>query len=135
VIKWEFYNKNPGDLIPIRAYYESLFPPSIIEHFDYRFILIPISILVVGLIFIYRKLPKKTELVLSVLNEGERMIIDVIRKEGKEKVDQRKIVSLSGFSKAKVSRILKSLQERGVVDLERVGRKNRVSLRKVIFKQ
>jgi len=135
IISWLFMNKSPGDVIPIRIYYESLFPQSLTERFDYRWIIVPIFILIVGMIIIYKKLPKKTELVLSVLNEGERMIVDIIRKEGQERVDQRKIVSSSGFSKAKVSRIVQGLQGRGVVDVERTGRKNRVSLKKIIFKE
>ena len=94
-----------------------------------------IIVLIIGLFLIYKKLPKRAELVLSVLNEGERMIVDIIRKEGIEKVDQRKIVGLSGFSKAKVSRIIQGLQGRGVVDVERTGRKNRVSLKKTMFKE
>jgi hypothetical protein len=132
---WSFMNKKPGDVIPIRIYYESLFPQPFIERFDYRLIIIPIFVLIIGLIIIYKKIPKKTDLVLSVLNEGERMIVDIIRKEGNERVDQRKIVSSSGFSKAKVSRIIQGLQGRGVVDVERTGRKNRVTLRKMMFKE
>jgi uncharacterized membrane protein len=135
IISWSFSNKNPGDVIPIRLYYESLFPETLIERFDYRWLIPPIFILIVGLIVIYKKLPKRTELVLSVLNEGERMIVDIIRKEGKERVDQRKIVSSSGFSKAKVSRIIQGLQARGVVDVERTGRKNKVNLKKTMFKE
>ena len=135
ITSWSFTNKDPGDVIPIRIYYESFFPQPFTERFDYRWIIVPIFILIIGLIIIYKKLPKKTELVLSVLNEGERMIVDIIRKEGKDRVDQRKIVSSSGFSKAKVSRIIQGLQGRGVVDVERTGRKNRVSLKKMIFKE
>jgi len=48
----------------------------------------------------------------------------------KEKVDQRKIVSESGFSKAKVSRIIQNLVGRGVVESERIGRKNIIKLKK-----
>ncbi len=135
IASWFFVNKRPGDVIPIRIYYESMYPQPITEHFDYRLIIVPIFVLIVGLFVIYKKLPKKAELVLSVLNEGERMIIEIIRKEGKERVDQRKIVSSSGFSKAKVSRIIQGLQGRGVVDVERTGRKNKVSLKKIIFKE
>jgi len=135
IASWSFLNKKPGDVIPIRMYYESLFPQPLTEHFDYRFLILPIFVLIVGLVLIYKKLPKKTELVLSVLNEGERMIVDIIKKEGKERVDQRKIVDASGFSKAKVSRIIQGLQGRGVLDVERTGRKNRVSLKKIIFKE
>ena len=135
IASWSFLNKKPGDVIPIRMYYESLFPQPSIQNFDYRFLLLPIFVLIVGLVLIYKKLPKKTELVLSVLNEGERMIVDIIKKEGKERVDQRKIVGASGFSKAKVSRIIQGLQGRGVLDVERTGRKNRISLKKIIFKE
>jgi hypothetical protein len=102
IISWIFYDKNPGDVIPIRLYYESLFPEPLIERFDYRWLIPPIFILIIGLIIIYKKLPKKTELV---------------------------------FSKAKVSRIIQGLQARGVVDVERTGRKNRISLRKTMFKE
>ena len=135
ITSWSFSNKNPGDVIPIRIYYESLFPQPLIERFDYRWLIVSVFILIVGLVIIYKKMPKKTELVLSVLNEAERMIVDIIRKEGKERVDQRKIVSSSGFSKAKVSRIIQGLQARGVIDVERTGRKNRVSLKKTMFKE
>jgi len=78
---------------------------------------------------------RKSELILSVLNEAERIVIDIVRKQGKDKVDQRKIVAQSGFSKAKVSRIIQSLESRGVVSVEKMGRKNRITLRKLSFKE
>jgi hypothetical protein len=59
ITSWFFINKNPGDLIPIRIYYESLFSQTFIERFDYRLVVVPIFILVIGLIIIYKKLPKK----------------------------------------------------------------------------
>jgi uncharacterized membrane protein len=130
-VSWIFRNKRVGDLIPIRIYYEPLTPKPI-ENFIYRWLGVFVLVFVVSIFFVYRSISKKSELVLSVLNEAERIVIDIIKKEGGKKVDQRKIVARSGFSKAKVSRIIKSLGDRGVISVERVGRKNRVSLKKII---
>jgi len=130
---WSLKNKNPGDVIPIRIYYESVSPvlPEFIdENLVYILIFILILIVIVGTLFIFRKVSKKSELVLSVLNENERLVVDIIRKEKKKQVDQRRIVNLSGFSKAKVSRIIQNLQERGVVESERRGRRNKITLKK-----
>jgi len=127
---WSFNDKKPGDVIPIRLYYEPLSPEFIAEDLVYILIFVLIIIVIVGTLFIFRKVSKKSELVLSVLNESERLIVDIIRKEKKKMVDQRRIVSLSGFSKAKVSRIIRSLEERGIVESERLGRRNKITLKK-----
>jgi len=128
---WNFRNKHAGDIIPIRIYYESL-PIKSIESFIYRWLFVFVLVFVVIIFFVYRLMSRKSELILSVLNEAERIVIDIITKLGKEKVDQRKIVAQSGFSKAKVSRIIQSLESRGVVSVEKLGRKNRVSLKKIL---
>jgi len=131
---WVFKDKTAGDLIPIRIYYEGL-PVGSIESFVYRWLFAFVLVFVVAIFFIYRAMFKKSEFILSVLNEAERMVVDIIRKQGKDKVDQRKIVAQSGFSKAKVSRIIQSLESRGVISVKKIGRKNRVSLRKISFKK
>jgi len=128
IIRWSFEDKEYGDLIPIRVYYESISPRPI--QLYYEWIIVFVIILIVGIVLIYWKVSKKSELIYSVLSENEKMIVDIIKKEEKQPVDQRKIVSLSGFSKAKVSRIIQSLCERDVVEAERVGRKNKITLKK-----
>jgi len=132
---WSFKGKNSGDVIPIRLYYESVSHKFISDDLVYILIFILISIVIVGTLFIFRKVSKKSELVLSVLNESERLVVDVIRKEKKNQVDQRRIVNLSGFSKAKVSRVIQNLEERGIVESERIGRKNKVTLKKKFMKE
>lgn len=127
---WSFRDKRPGDVIPIRLYYEPLSLGFIDEDLVYILIFVLILIVIVGASFIFRKVSKKSELVLSVLNESERIIVDIIRKEKKKQVDQRRIVNLSGFSKAKVSRIIRNLEERGIVESERIGRRNKITLKK-----
>ena len=131
---WIFKDKDSGDLIPIRIYYEGS-ADTPIESFIYRWLFVFVLIFIVVIFFVYRSMSKKTELILSVLNEAERIVIDIVRKQGKDKVEQRKIVAQSGFSKAKVSRIIQSLESRGVVSVEKTGRKNRISLRKISFKE
>ena len=62
------------------------------------------------------------------------MIYDTIIKHGNG-VNQKIIVNDSGYSKAKVSKVLSSLKERGLVRLERIGRKNKVYIERNIEKK
>jgi uncharacterized membrane protein len=67
--------------------------------------------------------------VLPLLNKDEKKIVDIIAKHGSE-VRQREIVRETDFSKAKVSRLIKNLKERGVVDIEAIsGRENKIILK------
>jgi len=67
--------------------------------------------------------------VTSVLNNDEKTIINILnRHDGK--ANQKHLVRESDFSKAKVSRIVKNLKERGIVDIEPIsGRENRIILK------
>jgi uncharacterized membrane protein len=135
-ISWKFENKKPGDIIPLRIYYEYTrgFPgidiKLIITNIRWIIFLLIITIIVVAMMF-YRRMKESKKLVLSVLNEDERLIMNLIA-ASKGKIDQRKLVSLSGFSKAKVSRLVHDLQKRGLLKIERVGRRNRITLKKFI---
>ena len=134
-ILWEIPNKIADDIIPLRVYYERIDNNSSLE--KYYTIIIISSVLIVSVfaVLYVRVLKKKPELVLSVLNEAERIVVEILQQQPEQEVDQRKIVTLSGFSKAKVSRIIKSLEERGVVEAERKGRKNKVKLKKKFIKE
>lgn len=67
--------------------------------------------------------------VLPFLNKEEKKIVDIVAKEGGE-ARQRLLVKETDFSKAKVSRLIKNLKERGVVDTEPIsGRENKVILK------
>jgi len=69
------------------------------------------------------------EISVSALNRDEEVLVNIIKNEG-GKAYQKVLVRNSGFSKAKVSRILKSLKERNVVEIEPVsGRENMVKLK------
>ncbi len=63
-----------------------------------------------------------------MLNADERKVLSILAARG-GKVLQKHVVRESGFSKAKVSRLLKAMGWRGLVKLEPVsGRENRVLL-------
>jgi uncharacterized membrane protein len=72
---------------------------------------------------------KTAELMASVLNSDEKKVVDILARHG-GKSGQKIIVRESDFSKAKVSRLVKNLRERGVVDIEPIsGRENRIILK------
>ncbi len=65
----------------------------------------------------------------SALNKDEGTIVNII-KNGGGKAYQKVLVRNSGFSKAKISRIVKSLKERNVVEVEPVsGRENMIKIK------
>jgi uncharacterized membrane protein len=66
------------------------------------------------------------------MDDYEKNIISSIEKAG-GKINQKKIAVDTNLSKAKVSRVVHKLLERGIVEVERRGRTNIVSLSKKKF--
>jgi uncharacterized membrane protein len=66
-------------------------------------------------------------LVLSVLDDFERKVLDVIVNAGGT-VNQKKVVQETNLSKAKVSRVVQDLVKRGLIQAERLGRTNKLKL-------
>lgn len=71
--------------------------------------------------------PELEDLAIRLLDGDERRLVRVLV-EAKGQVLQRDLVRITGFSDAKVSRLLDRLQERGLVVRERYGMSNRVRL-------
>lgn len=138
-VRWNFENIEEGNIIPIRVHYEAIGPftfPIIRQNPLFLAAVLVLLVVGVGLIgLIYIRTSRRRKVVLSVLNENERIVISILQKQKGEIVDQRKIVQESGFSKAKVTRILQSLQDRGLVETERIGRKNRVKLKRKLLEE
>lgn len=134
IISWESENLQKGDVIPIRIYYESL-DAGIIAYLNQTWFVILVFGVILSAVITNRLLSKKSQLVLSVLNENEKMVVDIIKSQHTDKIDQRQVVKLSGFSKAKVSRIIQSLEERGLLEREKRGRKNIISLKSKYFSE
>ncbi|MEM7816680.1 MAG: MarR family transcriptional regulator [Candidatus Aenigmatarchaeota archaeon] len=126
-IEWNFENPKLGEAIRVSAIYEK-----ILKEEDNTSIIYLITIIIATFSFaiiflIIKRRGKEISKVLPILNDAERAIMEVILKSP-EILDQRKIVRATGFSKAKVSRVLKDLEERGLIKREKVGRATKVKL-------
>ncbi|MBU5678303.1 MAG: MarR family transcriptional regulator [Candidatus Aenigmatarchaeota archaeon] len=126
-VEWNFENPRLGEAIRVSAIYEKILK----EEDNISLIYLTTIIIVVfsfAIIFlIISRKRKDISKVLPILNDAERVIMEVIL-ESPEVLDQRKIVRATGFSKAKVSRVLKDLEERGLIKREKVGRATKVKL-------
>jgi predicted transcriptional regulator len=130
LVDWRLPNINKTQPLRLQVLYEQLQNP-IFRFWQY----IVISIIAVGVLAFltlrYTRRPEK--LILSVLDEYERKIMDNIVLSGGV-VNQKKVVQETNLSKAKVSRVVKSLMERGLIEIERVGRNNKLKLIKKKFR-
>jgi uncharacterized membrane protein len=130
MVFWEEENLETGENLQ----YSILFtrPPFGAEFLNfliYAFIIGAIVATAIIAIYIRRTRKSKIAVVKTVLNKDEKRIIDILsQKDGR--AGQKIIVRETDFSKAKVSRIVKGLRDRGVVDTEPIsGRENRVILK------
>jgi hypothetical protein len=124
VLFWKRDDVQADQALKFRFFYESLRPAPVLH-----LVSIPIA-LVFGLfcLLVYR-LRRERQLMFSMLNRDEQAVLDVVLREG-GKTKQRKVVRETGMSKAKVSRIVKALAQRGILEVQRTGRVNRLRLRK-----
>jgi len=118
-LKFEFlYEKLPGFLpFNIRLRYIAVFGAAMAAVF--------------GVIWL-RYFRKSEKLVLSVLDDFERKVMDIIVANNGV-VNQRKVVQDTNLSKAKISRVVKSLADRGLIEIERMGRSNKLKMIKKKF--
>ncbi|MFP4045653.1 MAG: helix-turn-helix transcriptional regulator [Candidatus Aenigmatarchaeota archaeon] len=87
------------------------------------------SLLIVLLLFLALRTSSGDEDKLpQALKEDERKILEIIKASGNE-IKQKRIVSQVDFSKAKVSRLIRDLKERGLIEVKKVGRTNRIKYR------
>lgn len=122
IVIWNLYNIDGQSLVFQALYEPVLDTPSLIIYF-----VIGIAVVSIGIFFIIRKIKKPQEVILSVLDDYERNVVTIISQAGGE-INQRKIVQQANLSKAKISRVVKALEERGIVTIERLGRTNKIKL-------
>ena len=96
-------------------------------------IMITVIIIFFTIFYIIKKQRFGMKFVLPVLKSDEKKIMEAVLKHG-DGVNQRLVVRESGYSKAKVSKVLKNLQERNIIKLERIGRSNKIHLVKELGK-
>lgn len=132
IVVWSLNEIKGSEPLRFQALYENL-PFQIPFQIRIRYVAI-FGIATAGAIaFVYLKYFRKPErLILSVLDEYERKVMDALVAAGGE-VNQKKIVQETNLSKAKVSRVVRSLSERGVLTIERIGKQNKLKLLKKKF--
>ncbi len=136
ILIWDVKEPIPAEFreFKVIVLYERLGIPS---SFYYYTIIAVISILLVFLIYRYlrsRKIDIFTKKDLSdkieILKGDEQRIMKlIIDCDG---IDQREIIKKTGFSKAKVSKILSELEKRNIIFKKQLGRKNKIFLTKKV---
>jgi len=129
IVTWQLNDLPIGEDLKMQVLYENIILQPL---FDVRIRYAIIAGAAIGLVsaFIYLRYFRKPEkVILSVLDEYERKIFDMIVAAGGT-INQRKVVQETNLSKAKVSRVVKSLVNRGVIDVERMGRTNKLKVLK-----
>jgi uncharacterized membrane protein len=126
VVFWRQYNASTGQALKFQLIYESL-KGNVIELWQVAIIVGIIAILAVY--YILSRMRKPQEVILSVLDEYEKKVMDAIVAAGGTAY-QRKVVQETNLSKAKVSRVVRSLEKRGIIEIEHLGRTNRLKLSK-----
>lgn len=76
-----------------------------------------------------KKPKKKAKELLPQFIEDEKKVVDFLKKAPNNEAWQKTILKETGFSKAKVSRIIRNLEERGVVVKTIYGNTNKVTLK------
>ncbi len=129
MVFWEEEGLETGENLQFSILFTRPVVTDIFSFAFYAMLIVAIVVIVVAAIYVKSIRGTKTAVVKSVLNMDEKRIIDILsHKEGR--AGQKVLVRETDFSKAKVSRIVKNLRERGVVDTEPIsGRENRVILK------
>jgi uncharacterized membrane protein len=128
IIIWKLDNVNNQPLV-FQTLYEPVIKPS---SFLWYFIGGTV-IASAAAFFIIRRIRKPEEVIFSVLDDYEKNIMKAISQAGGE-INQRKVVQETNLSKAKVSRVVKTLAERGLIEIKRSGRTNKLKMvKKKIF--
>lgn len=127
IVVWQLSNIKKGEPLRLEILYERLPTPFWAQLRIRQVVIFAIVTAVVLAFFILRYLIKSEKMVLSVLDDFERRVMDIIMANEGE-VNQRKVVQETNLSKAKVSRVVKSLAERGLIEVQRLGRTNKLKL-------
>ena len=130
IINWIENDLKKGGTFDVSIAYEKI-GEVIVSEFPIQIILIIALVIIAGFAIFYQFYwrNRNVNLIIPILKKDEKKIFDTIMKNGSG-VNQKIIVNDSGYSKAKVSKVLKSLEERGILRLERIGRKNKVHIEK-----
>jgi DNA-binding MarR family transcriptional regulator len=131
-LTWDFKDPRLGDAVDVSVIFEQVsFQP---EVESILIIVLIVFVIAVTIIFMHYFRKNRVRDILPVLNESERNIVKILLREKKE-VDQRKIVKELDYSKSKISRAVRDLEKRGLIEKKQKGRTNLIKLAKGIKKE
>ena len=131
ILKFSKTDMTSQEPIKVRIYFEGYPGQSFsISH------LIVLSLFIFGImvsIFVtyLRKVGSRSVKLIEILDPEERKVIHIVKRAG-GKINQKVIVRETDFSKAKVSRLVKNLERRGIIRVEKIGRTNIIYLKRNI---
>ncbi|MEM5829329.1 MAG: winged helix-turn-helix transcriptional regulator [Candidatus Aenigmatarchaeota archaeon] len=132
IVTWKLLNISEDQELRFRIIYEKFKEDRFSQALFYLGISLFVTIFASVLIY-FRFFKKSEKIILSVLDEFERKVMDAIIAAGGE-VNQKKVVQITNLSKAKVSRVVRSLADRGLIEIKRLGRTNKLKIVKKKFK-
>lgn len=130
IVTWSLFNITHNSLPKFQLAYEPLSVAPSIPSYVY-FIVGVIAAASVSFIIV-RRMRKPKDVIFSVLDKYEKSVMDCVVNSGGT-VNQKKIVQETNLSKAKVSRVIKNLVNRGLVESERLGRTSKIKVIKKGF--
>lgn len=123
-------NISAGETLDVGIGYESVSSYGSSFSATTAIIFIFAAAMIAGIAFLGRKGKETGTGITSILNNDERAVISAIKEKGEKNVNQKAISKTTGFSKPKISRLLKDLESRGIVEREQFGRTNLVKIKK-----
>ncbi len=134
-VEWVKENVVKEDSINANIVFESL-PTykSVGPDLSLFYLLFGVIIVAIAVLFFYRTRVGGIETAMTILRDDERKVIGILEELG-GKAKQRQIQEKGDFSKATLSRLIKNLEERGLLKTERLGRTNRIYLNKEVEKK
>ncbi len=133
-IRWDLEDISLGETYDFVVRYQELEVLRNLFPVDIRTLGIIVALIVAISFSLYFKFKRKEETIASILpllKEDEKKVLMEIIENGGE-CEQRKLVQELDYSKAKISRLVKDLEERNLLKKIKEGRKNRLVLKKEI---
>ncbi len=131
-VRWDVDEISLGETRDFSVRYQELDVLSNIFPIDMTTLAIILILLISLGISVYFKFKKKEDTISSILpllkEDEKEVLLNIIEKEGE--CEQRNLVRELDYSKAKISRLVKDLEERNLIKKIKEGRKNRIVLKK-----
>ncbi|NOR85195.1 hypothetical protein GQ473_03690 [archaeon] len=131
-ITWILNNPPLGKATVFSAYFENISQTNQ-DNLLYEAIILSFALILIVFFRYKSHSAKKTGVVLSVLRDDEKKVLEAIQEKG-ENCRQRDIVKITDFSKARVSRLLDDLEKRNIIERIRIGRTNKVHIKDTTLK-